>query len=89
MDGVKVRLGMAANAAMGTVQRRGLNEFRHLEVDVFRIQEQHVRRFFPLFKVPWPRNPSDTLTKNVPQAATDLYLDLRNLRIIAGRSSFA
>ena len=32
--GVKVRVGMDANAAIGIVQRRGLNKLRHVEMDV-------------------------------------------------------
>ena len=33
-DGVKVIVGMDANAAIGIVQRRGLNKLRHVELDV-------------------------------------------------------
>ena len=39
MAGVKVRVGMDANAAMGIVQRKGLNKLRHIELDVLWIQE--------------------------------------------------
>ena len=89
MPGVKVRVGMDANAAMGIVQRRGLNKWRHVEVDVLWIQEQQARRLLPLRKVPGPQNPSDMGTKNVPVAAMELYLDLLNLKYATGRSDIA
>ena len=34
MEGVRVRIGMDATAAIGIVQRHGLNKLRHVEVDV-------------------------------------------------------
>ena len=40
VDGIRVRGGKDANAAMGIVQRRGLNEFRHVGLEVLWIQEQ-------------------------------------------------
>ena len=39
LEGVCVRVGMGANAAMGIVQRNGLIKLRHVEVDVLWIQE--------------------------------------------------
>lgn len=36
--GINVSVGMDANAAIGIVQRRGLNQFRHVEHDVLWIQ---------------------------------------------------
>ena len=87
--GVNVSVGMDANAAVGIVQRRGLNKIRHVELDVLWIQEQQARRLLPLRKVPGPRNPSDMMTKNVDQAHIDMYLDLLNLSLDAGRADIA
>jgi hypothetical protein len=87
--GVKVSVGMDANAAIGIVQRRGLNKLRHVELHVLWIQEQQARRSLPLRKVPGPRNPSDMMTKNVDQAHIDMYLDLLNLRFDIGRADIA
>ena len=70
---------MDADAAIGIVQRRGLNKLRHVELDVLWIQEQQARRLLPLRKVPGPRNPSDMMTKNVDQSHIDMYLDTLNL----------
>ena len=79
-------LGMDANAAIGIVERRGLNHFKYVE---FEIQEQQAPWLLPLRKVPGPRNPSDMMTKNVNQAHIDLYLDLLNLRFGMGRADIA
>jgi len=81
--------GMHADAAIGIVQRKGLNKLRHVELDVLWIQEQQARRLLPLRKVQGPRNPSGMMTKNVDQANIELYLDLLNLRFGTGRSDIA
>ena len=80
---------MDANAARGIVQRRGLSQLRHVELNVLWIQEQQARRLLPLRKVPGPRNPSDMMTKNVDQAHFDLYLELLNLRFGMCRADIA
>ena len=67
---------MDANAAIGIVQRRGLNKLIHVELDVLWIQEQQARRLLPLRKVPGPRNPSDMMTKNVDQAHIDIFFSI-------------
>ena len=82
-------VGRDANAAIGIVQRRGLNKLRHVELDVLWIQEQQAQRLLPLRRVPGPRNPSDTMTKNVGQAHIDMHLDLLNLRFDIGRADIA
>ena len=87
--GIKVSVGMDANAAVGIVQRRGLNQLRHVELDVLWIQEQQARRLLPLRKMPGPRNPSDMMTNHVDQAHIELHLDLLNLRFGTGRTDIA
>ena len=86
---IKVSVGMDAIAAIGIVQRRGLNKLRHVELDVLWIQEQQAQRLLPLRKVPRPRHPSDMMTKNVDQAHIDMYLDILKLRFYIGRASIA
>ena len=54
--GVKLSVGVDANAAIGIVQRRGSNKLRHVELDVLWIQEQQARRLFPLRKGAWSQN---------------------------------
>ena len=73
-DGVQVRVGMDANAAIGIIQRQGLNKLRHVEVDVLWLQEQQARRILPLKKVLGPENPSDMYTKHVGAALIEQYL---------------
>ena len=89
MPGVKVRVGMDASAAMGIVQRRGLNKLRHVELDVLWIQEQQARRLLPLRKVPGPLNPSDMMTKNIGQSQIEVFLDVLNLKHAEGRADIA
>ena len=87
--GVKVRVGMDANVAIGVVHRRGLNKLRHVELDVLWIQEQQARRLFPLREVPGPRNPSYMITKNVDRVHIDMYFGLLNLSFGIGRADIA
>ena len=65
---LRVSIGMDASAAIGMAQRSGLNKVRHVEVDVFWLQEQMARRPLPIGKIPGPQSPSDLRTKNVPLA---------------------
>ena len=48
----KVSIGMDAEAAMGMVQRVGLQKVRHVDVKVLWIREQQAQSFLPLRKVP-------------------------------------
>jgi hypothetical protein len=89
MKDVAVRVGIDANAAMGIVQRRGLNKLRHVELDVLWVQEQQARRLMPLRKVPGPQNPSDLMTKNVSQTQIDQYVHILNLKFVEGRAEIA
>ena len=89
MPGVKVRVGMDASAAMGIVQRRGLNKLRHVELDVLWIQEQQARRLLPLRKVLGTKNPSDMMTKHVSQSHIEEYINILNLKYAEGRADIA
>ena len=80
---------MDANAAIGIVQRRGLNKLRHVELDVLWVQEQQARRLLPFRKVPGPLNPSDLMTKHLDQAHIEQYLDILNLKYAEGRATIA
>ena len=86
---MKAQVGVDANAAMGIVQRKGLNEMRHVEADVLWIQEQQARRLLPLRKVPGQDHPSDMATKNVPTAVIDQYVARWNLAVADGRALIA
>ena len=89
VGGFNVRVGMDANAAIGIVQRRGLNKLRHVELDVLWVQEQQARRLLPFRKVPGPLNPSDLMTKHVDQAHIEQYLSILNLKYAEGRATIA
>ena len=51
----RASVGVLANSAMGIVQRRGLNNFSHVEADVLWIEEQQAPRLMPVRKVRGPR----------------------------------
>ena len=87
--GVKVSVGMDANAAVGIVQWRVLNKLRHVEPDMLWIQEQYARRLLPLRMVPGSRNPSGMMTNNVDQAHIEMFHDILNLRFDMGRADIA
>ena len=82
-----VSIGIDATAAMGMAQRVGLNNVRHVEVDVLWIQEQQARKLCPLRKIPGPRNPSDLCTKDVPAALVEQYLQQISVRVEVGRAA--
>ena len=89
MTGIKCRVGMDASAAIGIVQRCGLNKLRHVELDVLWLQEQQARRLLPIRKVPGPRNPSDMMTKHVDISHIEHYMNILNLKFEAGRATIA
>ena len=80
---------MDANAAIGIVQRSGLNKLRHVELDILWLQEQQARRLLPLRKVPGPLNPSDMMTKHVDLAHIEQYMKILYLKFEAGRADIA
>ena len=80
---------MDANAAIGIVQRSGLNKLRHVELDILWLQEQQARRLLPLRKVPGPLSPSDMMTKHVDLAHIEQYMKILYLKFEAGRASIA
>ena len=82
-------IGIGATAAMGMVQRVGLNKVRHVEVDIIWIQEQQARKLLPLRKNPGPQNPPDLCTKNVPVTLVDQYLRQLAVHIADGRAAVA
>ena len=54
MLNAKAWLRMDASAAIGMAQRTGLNKVRHVEVDVFWIQDQLARRMLRISEIPGP-----------------------------------
>ena len=85
----KVRMHMDASAAKGIIERKGLNKIRHIDVDVLWLQEQQARRLLPLEKVLRTDNVAELMTKNLPAATIDRYIDMMGLKFVAGRSVIA
>ena len=82
---MRASVGMDASAAIGIVQRQGISNLRHVEVDVLWIQEQQARRLLPLRTLPRLRNPSDMDTKSIAVTLLDSYLGQLSLEVVAGR----
>ena len=53
---VKVQMHMDASAAIGIVERKGLCNMRHLDLNNLWLQEQQARRMVPTRKVPGTYN---------------------------------
>ena len=62
---LKIRLHVDASAALGILQRQGVDRARHLDVGVLWLQEQQLRRLAELTKVLGTRNPTDSMSKNL------------------------
>ena len=89
MHNAKVRLGMGASAAIGTAQRTGSNNVRHVEADVLWIQEHVARRMLPIRKIPGPRKLCDLCTKTVGVALMEQYLGQLRVRFKEERAAVA
>ena len=86
---VKVRMHLDASAAIGIIERKGLNRVRHIDVDVLWLQQQYARRILPIRKILGTKNPADLMTKNLPRSAIDLYLKKMKIRLVEGRANVA
>ena len=85
----KVRMHLDASAAIGIIERKGLNRVRHIDVDVLWLQQQYARRILPIRKILGTKNPADLMTKNLARTIIDLYLSIMNIRKVQGRADVA
>ena len=83
---IATRVHVAATAAKGMVERRGISRVRHIEVDNLWIQEMEARRMLPIGKVDGGENPADLMTKNV---GIELAKKKMGIRFADGRSDAA
>ena len=86
---MKVRVHVDANAAIGIVERKGINKVRHLEVDVLWLQEAQARRILPLQKIAGKKNPADLMTKHVDSVLALEHLETLMLEFKEGRAEVA
>ena len=54
-----MRMHLDASAAIGIIQRKGLNRVRHIDVDVLWLQQQYARRILPIMEILGTKNPAD------------------------------
>ena len=78
-----------ASAAIGIVERQGLQKIRHIEVDLLWIQEMEMRRLLPLAKIWGELNPADLMTKNVPIEKVMTFTKSLRLTFDTGRAGAA
>ena len=64
---IKLNLITDATGAKGIATRRGLGKLRHVEVHLLWLQQQVAHGVFKIYKVDGKYNPSDLLTKYLPQ----------------------
>ena len=47
----KVKMHLDASAAIGIIERQGLNRVRHIDVGVLRLQQQYARSVLPIREI--------------------------------------
>ena len=62
------QLNLDATAAKGILERQGISEVRHIDVDVLWLQQQLANNLIPLIKVAGTKNGSDLFTKHLASA---------------------
>ena len=83
------RMHVDATAAKGIIERKGLNKLRHIELDILWLQEQKARKLLPLDKLLGTDNVADLMTKNLPAATIERYIDMMSLKFAECRSAIA
>ena len=87
--GKRMQLHLDASAAKSIVGRQGLSKARHVDVNVFWLQETCARKLIPLKKVAGKDHGSDMLTKNLTSAKLDKNLTIMHTQSRKGRSEKA
>ena len=86
---IDTRVHVDATAAKGIVERRGISQVRHIEVDHLWIQEQEAWRMLPIGKVDGGDNPSDLMSKNLVIELAKKLMETMGIRFPEGRSGVA
>ena len=84
-----VRLYADASAALGIVHRKGLGKLRHIDTNTLWVQQAACTKIISYFKILGTKNPSDVLTKHLPEAARDEHFDRIHLEFTEGRAEKA
>ena len=83
----KVRLHIDASAALGIIERKGVGQFRHLDVGSLWVQEQQLRNIIEMRKVAGLENPADLMTKYLSKERINCYATLIGYRFAEGRAA--
>ena len=84
-----VRLYADASAALGIVHRKGLGKVRHIDTNTLWVQQAACTKIISYLKILGTKNPSDVLTKHLPEAARDEHFDRIHLEFTEGRAEKA
>ena len=76
-------------AALGTCNRLGLGESRHIQTRYLWIQEKLAERSFELIKIDTKLNTADICTKALASEAAERHLKAMGFEVVQGRSSIA
>ena len=63
-----------ASAAQGIIKRRGVGKLRHIRTQSLWLQEAHATKRIHFEKIDGSRNPSDLLTKHLPEVLVDRHM---------------
>ena len=75
-----------SSAAMGVVHRKGNGKLRHVRVGLLWIQEKQEEGELDVKKILGDDNPADLLTKNVPAAKVEQFMELIGREFKQGRA---
>ena len=80
---------MDSNAGRAMTQRRGVGKMRHIDLRYLWVQQRVARGDVEVERVPGATNPSDMMTKALPEQAASKHLAKLNFQFRDGRSTLA
>ena len=89
MDALKLWLHMDASAAMGIIERKGIGELIHVEVDVLWLQQQQARELLPITKIDGKKNMSNMMSKKNACQKMAIHFEMMNMNFKDGRAGIA
>ena len=89
--GVKMDMKMLSDASASKcmLERRGLSNVKHIDLDHSWLQQEQARRLLPWEKNEGSPNPAESMTKNLPEAAIQRHIAMLNLEFMSVRAKAA
>ena len=85
----ELQLHIDALAAKGMIERKGLSQVRHVDVNVLWLQEKCARKMLPVNKVPGEESPADLMTKHLVSPKILKNVKALGMRHVDGRAEKA